>query len=117
MLDWFKQQFAQRRPVARPQREPDVEPAKPKGRAMVGKYLSLHKYLENRYATTVVLTFADIEDLLGFALPEQARLNRAWWMDAPPEAGVSNYSDSWILASRTAVPNLLARTVVFERTS
>jgi hypothetical protein len=84
---------------------------------MSGQYLLLYKYLENRYANTVVLTFAEIEDLLGFTLPDQARLHKQWW--APVETGVagSNYSDSWILASRTATPNLVARTVVFERSS
>ena len=49
---------------------------------MTGKYLLLYKYLENRYANTVVLTFAQIEDLLGFPLPDQARCQREWWTDA-----------------------------------
>jgi len=83
---------------------------------MSGTYLLLYKYLENRYADTVVLTFAEIEDLLGFALPDQARLHQEWWTHAEVNGGPS-YSDSWILASRTAVPNLIARTVVFERAS
>ena len=30
--------------------------------------VSLHKYLANRYADMVVLTFSQLEDLLGFAL-------------------------------------------------
>jgi hypothetical protein len=92
-----------------------VEAAKPPGRIMSGAYLLLYKYLENRYADTVVLTFAEIEDLLGFTLPDQARLHREWWTDVEAKAAGSNYSDSWILASRTAMPNLLARTVVFQR--
>ena len=76
---------------------------------MSGRYALLYKYLENRYAGTVVLTFAEIEDLLGFALPEQARLKREWWTAvSAAEAAGPNYSDSWILASRTAVPNLLS---------
>jgi len=82
---------------------------------MSGTYLLLYKYLENRYADTVVLTFAQIEDLLGFTLPEQARLQREWWTDAAKNVPIPNYSDSWILASRTAMPNLLAQTVVFQR--
>jgi hypothetical protein len=82
---------------------------------MSGKYLLLYKYLDNRYADTVVLTFAEIEDLLGFALPDQARFQQEWWTDAGTHVPVPNYSDSWILASRTAVPNLVARTVVFQR--
>jgi hypothetical protein len=111
MMDWMKW----RRPLAHYQRVATAETAKPQGRAMSGKYLLLYKYLENRYANTVVLTFAEIEDLLGFALPDQARLQLEWWTNAA-NAGPS-YSDSWILASRTATPNLLARTVVFERAS
>ena len=57
------------------QRLGHAETAKPAGRAMTGRYLLLYKYLENRYANMVVLTFAEIEDLLGFALPDQARQN------------------------------------------
>ena len=92
-----------------------VETAKRTGRVMAGKYLLLYTYLENRYANMVVLTFAEIEDLLGFALPDQARLRHEWWTDAEQTVAGPNYSDSWILASRTATPNLLAQTVAFER--
>jgi hypothetical protein len=110
MLDWI----TRRRLIA--SRQPDVpaDPPKPKGRAMSGTYLLLYKYLNDRYANAVVLTFAEIEDVLGFTLPDQARLQPQWWTDVV--AGPS-YSDSWILASRTAVPNMVARTVLFERTS
>ena len=82
---------------------------------MSGKYLLLYNYLENRYATTVVLTFSEIEDLLGFTLPDQARQQKEWWTDRAPNVSGPNYSDSWLLASRTAKPNLMAQTVVFER--
>jgi hypothetical protein len=109
MFDWMKTS----QPLAHPQRDAHAEPAKPQGRAMSGKYLLLYKYLANRYADTVVLTFSEIEDLLGFTLPDQASVQQEWWTDAGTP--VPNYSDSWILASRTAVPNLMARTVVFER--
>jgi hypothetical protein len=111
MLDWMKRRAAS----TYRQREEPEEPPKPRGRAMSGTYLLLYKYLENRYANRVVLTFAEIEDLLGFALPDQARLHQEWWTDAKTTMAGPNYSDSWILASRTAVPNLVARTVVFER--
>ena len=67
MLDWMKRRGS---PTADHQREVRAETPKPPGRAMSGKYLLLYKYLENRYANTVVLTFAEIEDLLGFALPD-----------------------------------------------
>ena len=82
---------------------------------MSGKYLLLYKYLKNRYANRVVLTFAEIEDLLGFALPGPARLQPEWWTEAQTNVAENGYSDSWILACRTAVPNMAAQIVVFER--
>jgi hypothetical protein len=95
------------------QARPDVAPA-PK-RVTCGKGQLLYKYLSERYAQRVVLRFSEIEDLLGFALPEQARRQRGWWTDAATDDDLVNYADSWVLANRTASPNMLAQTVVFER--
>jgi hypothetical protein len=109
MLNWMKK----RGPITYLPRERDAEP----GPVVSGKYLLLYEYLQNRYADTVVLTFGQIESLLGFALPDQARLNKQWWTNAtvtPPEP---NHSDSWVLARRVATPNLQAQTVAFERAS
>ena|SRR5712671_1628787 len=111
MLDWLRRRGS----TTYDRYEPKPEAAKPHGRVMTGQYLLLYKYLENRYANTVVLTFSEIEDLLGFTLPEEARINQEWWTAREANVPGPNYSDSWILASRTAVPNLVARTVVFER--
>jgi hypothetical protein len=69
----------------------------------------------NRYADSVVLTFAQIEDLLGGALPDTARARHEWWTSTDSVAEKSSCSDAWLLAGRTATPNLLARTVAFER--
>jgi hypothetical protein len=80
-----------------------------------GLYSGLHKYLDKRYANTVVLTFAQIEDLLGFTLPDEAHLNDTWWTAPAPVVAGPSYSSSWVLASRTAKPNLSARIVVFDR--
>lgn len=85
--------------------------------AVTSEYRSLHKYLDDRYADRVVLTFAEIEDLLGFRLPDVARVEQAWWADADPDSAPSPQSLSWTQAHRTARPKLLARIVVFERTS
>ena len=91
--------------------------ATPNQLAVPAEYRSLHKYLDDRYANTVVLTFAEIEDLLGFTLPDLARLHQEWWANADADSTPSAQSRSWTRASRTAKPNLLARTVVFERAS
>jgi hypothetical protein len=80
-----------------------------------GKYRVFHKYLEGRYADTVVLTFGQIEDLLGFPLPALARVDPGWWTNAPGDAAGPAFSDAWTLARRTAKPDLAARHVVFER--
>ena len=80
-----------------------------------GAYSSLLQYLTARYANVVVLTFGEIEDLLGFALPQQARDDAAWWTPGEPGASPPPQSLAWSLAQRTAVPNLTAETVLFER--
>ena len=72
-------------------------------------------HLENRYAHTVVLTFEQMEALLGFALPPRARSDRRWWIAPRTDAPEARHRDAWILAHRTAVPNFAAGNVVFER--
>ena len=77
------------------------------------EYQSLYRYLRDRYANRVVLTFAEIEDLLGFSLPPPARFEDGWWV--APVAGRSAQSNAWTLAGRTAVASLAAQNVVFDR--
>jgi hypothetical protein len=100
-MSWLKRQLV-------------TPPSKPRLLAVPAEYLSLHKYLHERFANTVVLTFAEIEDLLGFALPDGARLQPEWWANGDTSSP-SAQSRSWTQASRTAKANLLARIVVFER--
>jgi hypothetical protein len=76
-------------------------------------YLPLYTYLEHRYAMSVVLTFEQIESLLGFALPAAARQESGWWTTvggSGPRDG-----EAWTAAKRSAMPNLLAGHVTFER--
>ena len=89
--------------------------AKRRRSSNAGRYQLLYEYLENRYAQAVVLTFEQIEDLLGFTLPVLARSDQDWWVVADTGTGEARFSDAWTLASRTARPNLKAQTVVFER--
>jgi hypothetical protein len=93
---------------------PAAEPAHD-DRGGAGDYQRLYVYLRDRYADRVVLNFADIEALLGFALPAPARAQREWWdVTGPPGQGAAP-SDAWTLASRTAAVNMAAGTVVFDR--
>ena len=114
MLGWMKKRPA----TANSKPEPGMDEAEGRRSAMSGKYRSLYKYLNGRYANVVVLTFAEIEDLLGFSLPDVARLSEDWWtIPDPNTTQPARFSDSWTLANRTARPNLLALTVVFDRAS
>jgi hypothetical protein len=76
------------------------------------EYRALYAYLEHRYAAVVVLTFEQIEALLGFALPALARTEREWWTDI---LNTQRHSAAWTRAGRTAAPNLGAETTTFER--
>ena len=111
--DWMNRW--RRRPALGTEPSTPVEAPQPHKRRMSGKYLSLYAYLENRYADTVVLTFDQIESLLGFSLPEGARTHGEWWTSAGDGTPTSGHDDAWVLASRTAMPNLQARIVTFER--
>jgi hypothetical protein len=82
-----------------------------------GEYELLSKYLRDRYADRIVLTFSEIEDLLGFSLPVAARLHREWWDEPNSTTDRSAQADAWKLASRTASVNMLAQIVLFERWS
>jgi len=64
-------------------------------------------------AVTVVLSFFDIEALLGFPLPDAARSTAGWWT-GPVLAG-DHHADAWGAAHRIAKPNLAGRTVAFDR--
>jgi len=79
------------------------------------EYRPLQKYLNERFSDAVVLTFGEIEDLLGATLPDAAHLRAAWWTDANEDGVQSPQSHAWLDAHRSALPNLVSRRVRFER--
>lgn len=109
MFRWLRQ-FGQAadRPVAPASVEPGHDNAR-----VVGQYRSLYTFLEHRYSNTVVMTFTQLEDVLGFPLPELARTDSEWW--TAPSTSESRQSLAWTLAHMTAKPNFLAQNVIFER--
>ena len=109
MLEWIRRRRSTRHDQSRADR-PNAPPS-----IMSGRSGPLHKYLDDRYADAVVLTFAEIEDLIGFALPEMARSSDEWWTTPDPDTTRSRFADSWLQARRTARPNLRALTVAFDR--
>jgi hypothetical protein len=112
--DWLSSWRARVLPRADAAHVPSVEPVVVM-RSYAGEYKGLYKYLRDRYANRVVLTFGEIEDLVGFSLPGPARLQTEWWAGSDAVAHRTAQSDSWTLASRTATVNLAAQNVLFER--
>lgn len=112
MLEWIK-----KRRAGTHEDRADVHGGRRHGCSKAGKYRWLYEYLEKRYANTVVLTFGQVEDLLGFSLPDLARTEPGWWTIPDISTAEGRCSDAWTLASRTARPNLMAQTVTFERVS
>ena len=92
-------------------------PIKPEPALVLVEYRALFKYLRDRYAHTVVLTFSQIEDLLNSALPPAARELATWWTDVAEDGAPSAQAHTWIQAGRTALANVRAGTVRFERAS
>jgi len=110
MFGWTKKP-----PPAARRAEPSIHVVSRERPVMSGKFTPLFKYLDGRYADRVVLTFGQIEDLLGFSLPDMARLSDAWWTIPDPNGERPRFADSWLLANRSARPNLLSLTVIFDR--
>jgi hypothetical protein len=111
MWEWLK-----RRNML-PREESAPTSTAPQRRRQAGADQLLFDYLEDRYAQTVVLTFDQIEDLLGTGLPEPARQDSGWWLEPQTRTtdATTGGSRAWTLAGRTARPNLRAQTVTFER--
>jgi hypothetical protein len=76
-------------------------------------YMPLYTYLDRRYAARVVLTFEQIESLLGFAPPSPAFADAEWWTG--PSRANDRHTAAWTAAHRSAAPQLSARIVAFER--
>ena len=113
MLEWIKTRWS----AAHDENKANAHATKRHECNKAGKYRWLYEYLEKRYANTVVLTFGQVEDLLGFSLPDLARTDQEWWTIADISTAEDRCSDAWTLARRTARPNLMAQTVAFERVS
>jgi hypothetical protein len=117
VLTWLNRLRGSVHPPARPNQDDTHAPRLAPPLAVPAEYRLLYKYLNERYANVVVLTFREIEDLTGFSLPDPARIRKEWWANADANSGPSAQARAWTQAGRTAQANLVARTVAFERGS
>jgi hypothetical protein len=79
-----------------------------------GTYGPLGAYLDGLDAREAVLTFSDIERILGRPLPASARRYQAWW--ANEKSGTHSHAKSWMVAGwETRNVDLNAARVRFVR--
>ena len=83
-----------------------------------GKYAPLYRHLlsarpEPKWRTT----FGELEGILGFRLPDSARLHRPWWSNSKKGSGHS-HALAWQAAGwRTREVDIEAETLVFARSA
>ena len=81
-----------------------------------GKYAPLYRHLSVRSETEWRASFDEVEAILGFRLPDSARLYRPWWSNQRKGGGHS-HALAWQAAGwRTSAIDLEAETLVFRRT-
>ena len=80
-----------------------------------GKYAPLYRCLLARAGRQWQVSFVDIEAVLGFALPESARMHRPWWSNQRNRRGYG-HALAWQLAGwNTVAVDLATESLVFER--
>ena len=81
-----------------------------------GKYAPLYRHLLSaRSKPEWRTTFGELEAILGFRLPDSARLHRPWWSNSKKSSGHS-HALAWQAAGwRTRTVDVEAETLVFER--
>lgn len=79
---------------------------------MDSKYDPLYRFLTADAALPLTLSFAQIEQILGFSLPASAQKHSAWW--ATETKPTHSHSLAWRMAGLRAKPDLLRRRVTFS---
>lgn len=78
----------------------------------MSKYVALRNFLEAQKSGWVSMTFAEIENVLGFKLPNSQRYP-AWWSNNATNNVMTN---EWLAAGfRTEQVDISARKLVFRR--
>ncbi len=79
-----------------------------------GKYAPLFRHLIATDARQWRVTFREVEAVLGFSLPNSARVHRPWWSNQAN--GGHSHALAWCAAGwRTSAVDLMAEALVFER--
>lgn len=79
----------------------------------MSKYEPLERFLKSRHTEEVPMTFAEIEKVIGRALPEKASGHRAWWSNNPSNNVMTK---AWLAAGyQTERVDMASRRLVFRR--
>ncbi|WP_424947517.1 DUF7662 domain-containing protein [Candidatus Spongiihabitans sp.] len=80
---------------------------------MTSKYDPLQQHLKAQSSAHILMSFAEIEQLLGFDLPPSARKHRPWWSNNPSN---SRITEAWLSAGyQSAKVDMAAGCLVFRR--
>ncbi len=80
---------------------------------MSKKYGALGEYLRGQPGNTIALSFAQIERIIGSALPPNSQNSPAWWSNAP---GNNVMTKVWLDAGfKSEKVDIKGRTLVFRR--
>jgi hypothetical protein len=79
---------------------------------MASKYDPLQRFLSADPVLPLTLSFAQVEQIVGFQLPDSARMHPAWW--ANEKSPTHSHAMSWLLAGVKAAPNMRERRVTFS---
>jgi hypothetical protein len=83
--------------------------------AQRGKYAPLYRHLAELRGREWQATFHDVEEILGFRLPDSARIHRPWWANQG-ERGGHSHALAWEMAGwRTAQVDMADERLVFVR--
>lgn len=83
--------------------------------AQRGKYAGLYNYLGEQQGAEWRASFSQIEQVLGFSLPNSARIHRPWWANQG-ERGGHSHALAWEMAGwKTSQVDMAGESVVFVR--
>ena len=77
---------------------PSVRFRRSSGKKGTQRYSKLQTYLVRRHASHIRLTFAEIENIIGRALPASARKHRAFWASDPKHSQAKAWLDAGMYA-------------------
>lgn len=75
----------------------------------MSKYANLYEHLKQSEQNSLKMSFADIEKLIGVALPESAYKYRAWWSPSKTHTA----ANGWMKLGWKASVNMNTEAVVF----